>query len=98
MKRCVLFLGILFLALGFHAQSPQGNFQSMPSLNAIQFFENKGQWPSGVLFKAEKEGGKLWVMKNKMIFHQQDLSAMAHAHDRGEESRHSRTCSARSVC
>ena len=87
MKWWVLFLGMLYFAVGVHAQAPQGNFQSMPALNAIQFFENKGQWPSEVLFKAEKEGGKLWVMKNKLIFHQQDLSAMAHAHDRGEKQK-----------
>jgi len=87
MKWWVLFLEILYLAVGVHAQAPQGNFQSMPALNAIQFFENKGQWPSEVLFKGEKEGGKLWVMKNKLIFHQQDLSAMAHAHERGEKQK-----------
>ncbi|MEY4126763.1 MAG: hypothetical protein RL737_952 [Bacteroidota bacterium] len=87
MKCWVLFLGLLYLAVGAHAQAPQGSFQSMAALNSIQFFENKGQWPSDVLFKGEKEGGKLWVMKNKMIFHQQDLSAMSHAHDRGEKQK-----------
>jgi len=87
MKWWVLFLGMLYFVFGVHAQAPQGNFQSMSALNAIQFFENKGQWPSEVLFKAEKEGGKRWVMKNKLIFHQQDLSAMAHAHDRGEKQK-----------
>jgi len=57
MKCWVLFLGLLYLAVGAHAQAPQGSFQSMAALNSIQFFENKGQWPSDVLFKGEKEGG-----------------------------------------
>ncbi len=87
MKRWVIFIGLLYWFVGVHAQMPQGTFQSMPSKNSTHFFENKGQWPSDVIFKAEKEGGKLWVMKNKLIFHQQDLSAMTHAHDQGEKQK-----------
>ncbi len=45
-----------------------------------QFFENKGQWPDQVLFKADKMGGKVWVLEQKLIYHLQDLSAYRHAH------------------
>ena len=44
------------------------------------FFENKGQWPTSVLFKSDVLGGKIWVQQHKLIYHQQDLSAMHENH------------------
>lgn len=69
----------------------QRNLQSAD--NHRKLFENKGQWPQGVLFNAKMDGGKIWVQQHKMIFHLQDLSALhkAHAmhdpHFKGEEIR-----------
>lgn len=44
------------------------------------FFENKGQWPTSVLFKSDVLGGKIWVQQHKLIYHQQDFSAMHENH------------------
>ena len=64
------------------------NAQSLASIKPLAnknntgktLMENKGQWPKGVVFRANMEGGKLWVLDNKMIFHLQDYSAMHKAH------------------
>lgn len=42
--------------------------------------ENKGQWPQGVLFCSEMDGGKLWVQQRKIVYHLQDYSAMQKSH------------------
>jgi gliding motility-associated-like protein len=77
-------LAFLFVAasLAVYSQREQGKFKAMPAQQALEFYENKGQWPSEVLFKAEKEGGKWWIMKDRMWYHLQDLSAMNHAHEK----------------
>jgi len=64
------------------------NAQSLASIKPLAnknntgktLIENKGQWPKGVVFRANMDGGKLWVLENKMIFHLQDYSAMHKAH------------------
>lgn len=42
--------------------------------------ENKGQWPSQVLFKSRVHGGNLWVEQNKFLIHLQDFSDLYDAH------------------
>ena len=42
--------------------------------------ENKGQWPSPVLFQSSINGGKVWVQQNKFIYHLQDYSSMHENH------------------
>ncbi len=44
------------------------------------FIENKGQWPSSVLFKSHFQGGNLWIQQQKFIFHLQDFSNMQKNH------------------
>ncbi|MBP6091736.1 MAG: hypothetical protein KA521_10820, partial [Crocinitomicaceae bacterium] len=44
------------------------------------FMENKGQWPSSVLFKSAFQGGNLWIQQNKFIFHLQDFSVLQKMH------------------
>ena len=44
------------------------------------FVENKGQWPSDVLFRASFRGGNLWVQKKKLVFHLQDFSELHASH------------------
>lgn len=48
--------------------------------NQKVLLENKGQWPSGVLFRTNMSGGKVWLQQRKMIYHLQDYSAMQKAH------------------
>ncbi len=50
------------------------------------FFENKGQWPEGVLFKTQISGGNVWVQQKKLVFHLQDFSALHEAHFEGKSS------------
>ena len=52
--------------------------------HAGAFFENKGQWPEGVLFRSNMPGGKLWVQQHKLIFHLQDYSTMHKLHAMAE--------------
>ena len=80
MKQAFFYL-ILFSYTCHFGQKERGKFTALSVLPAVEFYENKGQWPSEVLFKAEKEGGKWWIMKDRMWYHMQDLSAMNHAHD-----------------
>ena len=42
--------------------------------------ENKGQWPSPVLFQSSIDGGKVWVQQNKFVYHLQDYSSMHENH------------------
>ena len=79
-----LFLLFALLVGGFYAQK-KGKLTQMPNPTSQVFFENKGQWPAEVLFKSETEGGKIWVLKHKLIYHQQDLSAMNHSHGHEEK-------------
>ena len=50
------------------------------------FIENKGQWPSPVLFKSAFQGGNLWVQQNKFIFHLQDFSVLQQVHGRPRDN------------
>jgi gliding motility-associated-like protein len=50
------------------------------------FFENKGQWPSGILFKTQLEGGNIWVQQKKLVFHLQDFSQLHDAHFEGKSN------------
>lgn len=44
------------------------------------FMENKGQWPSPILFKSAFQGGNLWIQQHKFIFHLQDFSVLQKMH------------------
>ena len=77
MKRFFI-LCLVLTPLALLSQRKSGDFQVLRSEQAEAFYENKGQWPDEVLFKAEKEGGKWWIMKDRMWYHLQDLSAMHH--------------------
>jgi gliding motility-associated-like protein len=80
-----LYIGLVLIILSC---SLQINAQSLAGVKQLHtqnqtgktLIENKGQWPKGVVFRANMDGGKLWVLENKMIFHLQDYSAMHKAH------------------
>ncbi|MFA5575048.1 MAG: gliding motility-associated C-terminal domain-containing protein [Brumimicrobium sp.] len=42
--------------------------------------ENKGQWPSQVIFKNKMDGGNLWVEQGGMLFQLQDYSMLQDVH------------------
>jgi len=82
MKLYLYSLLLLFcISLQAKAQSKAGIKQLQSENNTGKtLIENKGQWPKGVLFRSNMDGGKLWVLENKMIFHLQDFSSMHKAH------------------
>ncbi len=47
------------------------------SANAISFIENKGQWPSGILFHVDVPGGQMSVTPEGMLMGQYDASSFA---------------------
>jgi len=57
-----------------------------PSVKS-SFVENKGQWPSDVLFRASFRGGNLWVQKKKLVFHLQDFSELHASHMNFKDSK-----------
>ena len=80
-----LFLSSLLIILCHTLQLNAQSFAGVKQLHSHNhsgktLIENKGQWPKGVVFRANMDGGKLWVLENKMIFHLQDYSAMYKAH------------------
>lgn len=82
MKLYILFLFALlsFSNKGFSQQSAHKPHIHTETNSGKVLFENKGQWPEGVLFRTNMDGGKLWVQQRKMVFHLQDFSAMRKSH------------------
>lgn len=48
--------------------------------SSYNFEENKGQWNKEILFKNSFEGGNMWIMQHKFVYHFQDFSALKEAH------------------
>lgn len=48
------------------------------------FIENKGQWPSQVLYASDVKGGKIFLENNALKYHFFDLSAIELAHNEGK--------------
>lgn len=46
--------------------------------------ENKGQWPSHVLFASDVQGGKVFFETDRLTYHLFDLSAIIEAHNEGK--------------
>lgn len=68
---------ILLCLIGF--LSPAQKIEHDHSLQHA-FIENGGQWKDDVLFKANFQGGNLWVEQGKMMFHLQDFSKLQQYH------------------
>lgn len=45
-----------------------------------QFFENKGQWPNGVLYRAKLPTGSIWLEQGRILYHFMDYSELQHSH------------------
>jgi hypothetical protein len=83
-KMFCLALAITFVC---SAQSTFGQTKAKPtqaeadklinSANAISFIENKGQWPSNILFHVDVPGGQMSVTPEGMLMGQYDASSFA---------------------
>jgi gliding motility-associated-like protein len=77
---CLFFFSSLSIAqTNSHAHHKQAPTKKEAETNKM-LIENKGQWPSSVLFRTNMTGGKVWLQQKKMIYHLQDYSAMQKAH------------------
>ena len=67
----------LFFLVGFSTLA-----QEIEHDHSLQhaFIENGGQWNKNILFKANFQGGNLWVEQGKMMFHLQDFSKLQENH------------------
>ena len=74
-KRRFLFIGVFAIAfLHVHAQSEE---------QSLEFIENKGQWDSRVILKADIGNGSLFFHKNgfRVLLHnEQEMAAIAPSH------------------
>lgn len=84
MKKCLLFLGLVFFAFQMTAQEVEHSHSIHHS-----FIENKGQWNKNVLFQSKLEGGNLWVEQGRMLFHLQDYSSVHDNHINPSKSNYS---------
>ena len=80
MRRFVIVFSFLMLIYCSWGQASKLGIGASKLNHSEGFFENKGQWPTSVLFKSDVLGGKIWVQQHKLIYHQQDLSAMHENH------------------
>lgn len=71
----LLFLTVL-LCLNSWTQEVHNHQHSIQNA----FVENKGQWEEPVLFKANMDGGNLWIQQGKLVYHLMDFSAYTAAH------------------
>ena len=78
--KSLLTLVLLFFTLSYFAQNSQKHSAQKPSNPNKMLLENNGQWPEGVLFRSNMNGGKVWIQQHKLIYHLQDYSAMHKAH------------------
>lgn len=73
------FLCVLVFLLGYFSILSNNNpIEYDSSSSIIRFTENKGQWESNVLFRANIDGGVLFVEKDKMIFLLKENVAVQH--------------------
>ncbi len=72
MKNQLLILSILLFGFStLHAQRTENNLDAQQTLSKTDkhfFIENKGQWPSEVLYLAQLGGLNTWITKNGMLY------------------------------
>lgn len=72
--RIFTLLIILIFSLRITGQEiiqPVGNYH---------FIENKGQWPNGVLFSTDVDGGKIWIEQGRVMYQFNDYSEVEKVH------------------
>lgn len=65
------------LGWGQEIDVPQGEYE---------FFENKGQWPNGVLYRAKLPSGSIWLEQGRILYHFMDYSELQHSHANPDHS------------
>ncbi|HBW86044.1 MAG TPA: hypothetical protein DEF82_04680 [Crocinitomicaceae bacterium] len=80
-----VFLISLFFSFNF-TLSQDLNQLNKKSHEDHVLIENKGQWPSPVLFKSKISFGNIWVQQHKILFHLQDFSRLFELHQKPEDS------------
>ncbi len=75
----VCFVFITGASWGQEVDVPQGDYE---------FFENKGQWPNGVLYRAKLPSGSIWLEQGRILYHFMDYSELQHSHANPEYSNH----------
>lgn len=65
------------LSFAQEIEVPQGDYE---------FFENKGQWPNGVLYSAKLPAGSIWLEQGRVLYHFTDYSAVYESHANPIES------------
>ncbi len=74
LKRYIVLLILLLngaVGITQDTDHPVGNYE---------FFENKGQWPTGVLYNAHTGAGNVWLEQGRVLYHFLDYSAAHEAH------------------
>lgn len=76
MPKLPIVLSLLSLLLSFDGISqeidtPIGNYT---------FYQNKGQWPTGVLYRAKTPAGSIWLEQGRILYHFLDYSEMHENH------------------
>ena len=70
-KSLLAFVILFQVCLSFSQVNNEHLSKNKP-LPAKMLLENKGQWPEGVLFRSNMNGGKVWIQQHKLIYHLQD--------------------------
>lgn len=75
-----------FNDLKTHHDKNHSEESHMKPIDKIEFIQNKGQWDSKALYKAEVNGGYLWLGKNTFsysLFSKEDIERMHHENHAG---------------
>lgn len=70
---------ILFCVISFCSLIVEGQEVFQPQ-GEYEFFENKGQWPNGVLYSAQVSSGNIWLEQGRIMYHFLDYSEVHDAH------------------
>ena len=50
------------------------------SMGEYTFFENKGQWPNGVLYRAKMASGSIYLEQGRILYYFTDYSQLQATH------------------
>jgi gliding motility-associated-like protein len=68
-KKLPVILLLIFICFRISGQTDSSRHIVMPHVNpALKFTENKGQWDNKILFRAQLDGGALYLEKNCLTF------------------------------
>lgn len=60
-----------FMTWGQEIETPIGDYT---------FYENKGQWPNGVLYRAKTGAGSIWLEQGRILYHFMDYTDLHENH------------------